>query len=213
MMSKIIYIPAFILCCFFLNFCSAQTKIDSLKFRKEIPTQKNGEPDLAYRLAQQKARELKLDKLEKGFDSLQIRIWYNYASMRFRKLLIITKAKADWSAAIYSMTVDSNPSKQTETIVASNLSTEIPVVGWNVFIEKISALQIKTLPNMKDIPGLTDTLTDGITYSVEIATNKLYRFYSYHAPDQFQDKFPEAKNMVDILEMMDDELGVASGIK
>ena len=57
-------------------YCPAQTNSDSRGFIKEIPTFGDGKPDLFYRLSQQKAKQLKLENLENGYDSLQIRIWY-----------------------------------------------------------------------------------------------------------------------------------------
>ena len=59
---------------------------------------------------------------------------------------------------------------------------------------------------MDDIPGLQDRWTDGVTYNVEIATKKQYRFYGYHLPDKFENKFWQAKNMTGILSLLSAEL-------
>jgi hypothetical protein len=75
------------------------------------------------------------------------------------------------------------------------------------------ALQITTLPHMSDIPGLRDGWTDGVSYNVEVATKDQYRFYGYHLPDKFQDKYWQAKNMVDILNLIGSEFGIPSGIQ
>jgi len=62
-----------------------------------------------------------------------------------------------------------------------------------------------TLPDMDSIPGLKDNWTDGVTYNVEVATKKQYRFYSYHLPDKFKDKFWQAKNITLILNLISRE--------
>lgn len=81
-----------------------------------------------------------------------------------------------------------------------------PKSGWDKFINELLSLKIMTLPNMDDIPGLQDNWTDGVTYNIEIATKKRYRFYSYHLPDKFEDNFWQAKNMTEILSLISTEL-------
>ena len=81
-----------------------------------------------------------------------------------------------------------------------------PKSGWDKFISKLLSLKVMTLPNMEDIPGLEDNWTDGVTYNVEIATKNQYRFYGYHLPDKFEDRFWQAKNMTAILNLIQTEL-------
>lgn len=191
-----------------MAYCSAQTNNDSTGFTREIPTFSGGKPDLFYRLSQQKAKQLKLDSLENGYDSLQIRIWYDYSLVTYRSLLIIKQTNSVWSAKGYTMSVDWNWEKLTEKVTKKQEKTLNPKHGWDNFVKQLFALQITTLPNMKDIPGLKDGWTDGVTYNVEVATNKQYRFYGYHLPDKFQDKYWQAKNMVDILELIEVEFEI-----
>lgn len=193
--------------------CSGQTSNDTTKFKKEIPTWKNGEPDLFYNLTQQKVKQLKIDTLQSGYDSLQIRIWYDYSLMTLRKLLIIKRTNSAWTATAYTMTVDWDASNLTEKVKTKNVETLNPKNGWNSFLNKLFALQITTLPNMDNIPGLEDGWTDGISYNIEVATKKQYRFYGYHLPDKFQDKYWQAKNMVDILKLVETQFGITGGLR
>jgi hypothetical protein len=197
----------------FLTSCSGQTSNDTTKFKKEIPTWENGEPDLFYKLTQQKVKQLKIDTLQSGYDSLQIRIWYDYSLMSLRKLLIIKRTNATWTATAYTLTVDWDASNLTEKVKTQKAETLNPKNGWDSFLNKLFALQIMTLPNMDNISGLEDGWTDGISYNVEVATKKQYRFYGYHLPDKFQDKYWQAKNMVDILKLVETEFGITSGIR
>jgi hypothetical protein len=197
----------------FLTSCSGQTSNDTTKFKKEIPTWENGEPDLFYKLTQQKVKQLKIDTLQSGYDSLQIRIWYDYSLMSLRKLLIIKRTNATWTATAYTLTVDWDASNLTEKVKTQKAETLNPKNGWDSFLNKLFALQIMTHPNMDNISGLEDGWTDGISYNVEVATKKQYRFYGYHLPDKFQDKYWQAKNMVDILKLVETEFGITSGIR
>ncbi|MCO4294069.1 hypothetical protein NF867_14475 [Solitalea sp. MAHUQ-68] len=197
----------------FLTPCSGQTSTNTTKFKKEIPTWKNGEEDLFYKLTQQKVKQLKIDSLQSGYDSLQIRIWYDYSLMTLRKLLVIKRTNNTWTATSYTMTVDWNASDLTEIVKAKKIEILNPKNGWSSFLNKLFFLQITTLPNMDNIPGLQDGWTDGISYNVEVATKKQYRFYGYHLPDKFQDKYWQAKNMVKILKLVEIELGITSGIR
>jgi hypothetical protein len=199
----------------FLLSCNSQnnpailkySEIDTLtSFKKEIPTDENGRADLFYELKKQKEKQLKLDSLESGFDSMQIRIWYDYELLVNKELIVIKRKDGKWSADDYEMVVDWDAFKDTETIKTKKMKSLVPKSGWDNFINDLLSLKIKSLPNMKDIPGLQDNWDDGVTYNVEIATKKQYRFYSYHMPDKFGDKFWQAKNMTDILSLISTQL-------
>lgn len=192
----------------FLKPCTGQEVESVTPFRREIPARRNGEPDLFYQLAQQKARQLGIDSLQNGYDSLQIRIWYDPALRTARKLLVLKKADATWSATLYTMTVDWDG--VAETVKSKTVETLSPKQGWESFLGQLFSLQILTLPHMHDIPGLRDGFTDGYSYNVEVATKDHYRFYGYHLPEYFQDKYVQARNMVDILKLMDAAFGKLS---
>lgn len=106
---------------------------------------------------------------------------------------------------MYKMIVEWDASKLTEKITAKTREDINPKNGWNGFMNQLFALQIMTLPDMDNIPGLVDNWTDGISYHIEIATKNQYRFYSYHLPGKFQDEFWQAKKMVDILRLIESE--------
>ncbi|MFN8297523.1 MAG: hypothetical protein U0T75_00360 [Chitinophagales bacterium] len=188
--------------------CSAPIRNDIAVFRRDIPVSKYGEPDLFYSLAQQKAKQLKLDSLQNGFDSLQIRIWYDYSLIGLRQLVIIKRAQKAWTATCYMLEVEWDSDMRTEEIKKQTRILLSPKSGWDDFLKQLFGLQTVTLPNMNDIPGLVDGWTDGTTYSVEVATMQQYRFYYYHLPVKFQDKFWQARDMVEILKLVKSELGI-----
>jgi hypothetical protein len=185
--------------------CSGQKNIG---FEREIPEGYNGKHDLFYELTQQKVKQLKIESLQNGYDSLQIRIWSDYSLQASRKLLIIKRTNSTWTVTLYSMSVDWDPYKLTETVKSKKVKKLIPKNGWDSFLTTLFSYQITTLPNMEDISGLEDNWTDGASYHVEVATTKQYRFYSYHLPNKFQDQYWQARNVVDILTLLESEFAI-----
>ena len=49
---------------------------------------------------------------------------------------------------------------------------------------------------------------DGKTFNVEVATKNQYRFYTYWEPHDYQNKFWQAKNMAEIIDLLKTELNV-----
>jgi hypothetical protein len=174
-------------------------------FKKEIPIYQNGAVDIFYELAKAKEKQLGLDSIENGFDNLQIRVWYDFALVRERKLVVITNKDRNWTATVYNLKV--NWDGNTETILSKSVKTVTPKSGWPSFSKKLLDLQIITLPNQDDVKGYGGGL-DGRTYNIEIATKNQYRFYGYWEPQNRQDNFWQAKNIADILKLLDAELGV-----
>lgn len=179
------------------------------KFKKEIPSYPDGQPDLFYRLAQQKTKQLQLDTLQGGYDSLQIRIWYDFSLINLRKLLIIKRTNSLWTATSYTLTVDWDFRNLTETIKAKTVEEVNPKQGWDNFLKKIFALQITALPNANKINGYSFG-TDGRQFNIEVATKNQYRFYGYWEPQLNREKFPQAKNMADILQLIKDEFNISA---
>lgn len=186
---------------------SCQRKSRKTIVEKDIPIWYENKPDLFYQLISQKSKQLKLDKLEKGFDSLQIRIWYDSALSNRDKLVIFKLKDFKWKGFYYSLNVEWNAYKLTNKVKKSHKIEIHPKSGWKIFISKILENKIESLPNMKDINGLVDRWSDGKTYSIEIATKSKYRFYNYHLPEKFLE-FEEAKNMVEILKVIESEFGI-----
>ena len=210
---KNFYLILTLTACFFAG-CKEQTNSatqslafeDTTKpFKKEIQTYQNGGLDLFYELAKSKQEQLGLDSLENGFENLQIRVWYDFALVRERKLVIITNKDTTWTATVYDLQVDWDG--RTETILSKKIRQVTPKSGWAHFSKKLLDLKVLTLPNQFDIPNYGGG-HDGRTYNVEVATKNQYRFYGYWEPQEYQDKFWQAKNMTSILSWFEDELGV-----
>jgi hypothetical protein len=86
-------------------------------------------------------------------------------------------------------------------------------MGGTLFLINCSLYKSRHFLTWTAFPGLEDGWTDGISYKIEVATKRQYRFYGYHLPDKFQDKLWQAKNKVDILKLVETEFGITSGIR
>ena len=147
-----------------------------------------------------------VEAIDVNAESEQIRVWYFHSFLHFVYVVSLKKTSGQWTAtqttSIRDIEVDSLVIKEVKTRVL------IPKSGWKIFMDNLSALNIHELPDMNEIPKLRDGMFDGSQFLVEIGRKDYYRSYGYHGPNHFEDEFVEAKNMTDILRLIDDELDV-----
>lgn len=172
-----------------------QTLVDTVK--KEIPLDRKGHPRLDYIIDRQKSKQLALDPIEDGYDSLQIRIWFDYSMARKKHLVVIKRHDGKWSCQLFITTTKWNDANDSQIVVNKSVLPIEPSMGWAHFIKRLLDLDIMNLPNGP--PGGMD----GANYNVEIATEKLYRYYSYWSPDSSEKEFKGSRNMVEIISFLE----------
>jgi len=173
--------------------------------KTEIPTDIFRNVDIYYQSAKDRQKKLGLDSLENGFQDLQIRVWYNAALVKDRKLVVITNKDSNWTAAIYDLPV--TRAGETETMLSKKTNQLSPKSGWQSFSKKLLELKIMTLPNQDDVEGYSAG-EGGTTYSVEVATKDQYRFFNYWQPQGYKDRFWQARKMTEMLQLFETELGI-----
>ncbi|MBS1564659.1 MAG: hypothetical protein JST39_09735 [Bacteroidetes bacterium] len=184
-------------------------KDSSIPFACELP----GKEDYslwAYKIKLKRETKLHIDRLENGYDSIQVRIWYGPFQYMNRDLVIIKYSKGAWSGEHFIYTVDWQESAK-EVIITKKRRPVAPKSGWADFTRNLFADSITTLPDMHKIPGLNDGILDGMNYYVEVATADSYRFYTYHEPSLFEQEFPQARKMMDVIRLLKQEFGVGFG--
>lgn len=193
MLKRLSFIVAFIL----LLMVSRVTgeSVDTVK--KEIPHDRRGRPDYAYRADHQKAGQLGLYPLESGFDSLEIRIWFDYSLAIDQQLIVLTRKDGQWKGRFITMVVKQNLREDSELVIQSSNVAVVPKMGWETFIRELFARDITTLPYGPDGGE------DGTSYDIEVATRNTYRFYSYWSPESTEDKDQESKKMVSIIHLLE----------
>ena len=181
------------------NFDNSETTI-----KKEIPIAKKGNLSAFYTSTKHKQLQLGLDSLEEGFNGLQIRIWYDSIYVNKQKLVTILYTDGKWKAKVYRMR-----STGSEYFVFSKDAKSLtPKTGWDNFSNRLLNLNILTLPDGMALDNCGGGGGDGGGYNIEVATKKHYRFYSYWEPQYYHDKCKYARSMIDILNLIEQELGV-----
>ena len=184
-----------VLSIFLLLFRPAVSQVDN-SFYKEIPHYKSGEIISYYSTIKKYENMFKLDTIENGFDSLQIRVWYHYPKFRTPKnVFILKKQNNTWTTMLYSLDKDS--------LIIIN-----PKSNLNKVIHNILKNKIMTLPNMDDIKGLEDGYADGESYTIEISDKNHYRLYHYHVPEIFERKFKDVKRLMNTLKIIRAEFNI-----
>ena len=158
-------------------------------------------------------RYLKLESLEKGFDSIQIRIWYGCPRDSGDLLVVLKNNKKKWEAEICKIGCPPSFEHWGDSIVRI-IFKDSPKSGWTKFINQLFDLSILTLPDEKQLKNLHYSVPmDGCGVEVEIAIKNVYREYGYGNPDDYEDKFLEAKNILSILHLINEEFGVREKFK
>ncbi|MBI5857226.1 MAG: hypothetical protein HZB42_06215 [Sphingobacteriales bacterium] len=178
-------------------------------FRYEFTVNGKGEFDsLEYFYKKEFENFLKLPSLEKGFDSIQIRISYGCA-MGSNMLVTLWNQQNIWNAEVRRIGDNYTDKNLQIHPVLQRIECKIPRSGWRVFLNKLFKLKVLSLEDNGRIPGFNYYVpADGCIMAVEIATKNVYRFYSYENPDMYEDKYWQGKNVLAILRLINKELSI-----
>jgi hypothetical protein len=147
---------------------------------------------------------LKLDTLENGFDSLQIRIWL--ADAHKQEVIIIKNKKGVWDAEFILFRPILNKKMDSVLFFAKNMIRKEPKEPWPSLINKLINYHILTLPDQGRLSGYEHPY-DGLNTTFEIATKTVYRLYSYHEPG-VNKQLQQARDVVNILDTIKSEFDV-----
>jgi hypothetical protein len=207
--------PAICLCIFtLLSFaCSAQkarVPFDtSASISVHIPTYKTGrhkgEPEYFYKCVRRDTEQMGLDSLEKGYDSLQIRIWLGHDMAVKKNLVVLKYSHAQWCGELWTFTYAYKSQTFEEYLATKSVKIVTPKSGWDMLSKHLLELQIVTLPDDDSLPGYNGCGEDGIPYYFEIATAKEYRFYKYCNIEDNIAKFKEARYVGKIADLLETE--------
>lgn len=148
-----------------------------------------------------------LDTLENGFDSLQVRLWYEADAGRS---IIVIKKATEWRAELYNYDINnSNPDSLFISTFTMRRSSQ--KMGWKKFTDSLFQLGVLALPDEQNIPGYPVSYNSN-TVNIEVGTRCKYRFYSFTVPNRNAEEWPQAKKMVSILNLIEAELGFPNTI-
>lgn len=183
----------------FLSSCNNKNEISAFI----VDTPKNG----IERIRDVRDR-LKLDILEKGFDSLQIRIWLTQGLSVQQEVVIIKRKNNKWKSTFIEFEPIYYDNYMYDSVLyMKKKEIEVkPKMDWDLFILQLNNFDIMNLPDQGKIKNYQHP-SDGGNLVVEIATSKRYRLYTYHQPGS-NDSIREARLISSILDLMSKEFSV-----
>jgi len=176
--------------------------VDTVK--RDIPVDKKGNKVLSYISKVRATSLLKLDTLENGFDSLQIRIWYGYARIDSGQLFVLKNVNGKWNAEMLTLVYHMSRNEDSLLSIGKSSISGEPKSGWISFYNRLFKLKVMSLPDMRKISNYPD-IADGNGISIETAIISKYRYYSYQEPIYAQERVKEARNIEQILELIESE--------
>ncbi|NNV54748.1 hypothetical protein [Limnovirga soli] len=191
--------------------CDLQTNQSKLNpedlFQKEVPYDGMSKGSLFASITFIRD-SLKLDTLEKGFDSLQIRIWLGYSFTSRQQLIILKNSKGNWKSYYYEFNPYYFYREKEDSLLyfEKSIIEKKPKVSWNDFMNRLYGNQILTLPQYKKIKNY-EIPNDPNYISIEISTETYYRLYQYASPI-FGSKVPEAKYVENIINIITNEFDI-----
>lgn len=150
------------------------------------------------------SRQLKLEPIEDGFDSLQIRIWFDHSMAWKKQVIVIERRKSEWKGGLYELNVGYVDTLNYNLIEQYSKKNIVPTSGWKELINELNHFKIQEL---SDTGG---TGADGMTYSVEILTAGTYTYYSFWEPEFTRDRNGQSANMLNIISLLKREFRLNS---
>jgi hypothetical protein len=180
-------------------------------FVRELPTYREGklkgEVDWVYDYFKKQTVDLGLDTIQQGFNGLQIRIWLSHWLAIKKHLVILKYTNKKWSGQLVTMTYAYNDSLHEHYISKKDFKEIIPQGGWAKFGQMLNHKKILDLPDMNQLPGY-ESGEDGMEYVFEISTPNKYRMYHYWEPSSYKNKYWQAKNVLAIGSLLNDEFNI-----
>jgi hypothetical protein len=160
--------------------------------------------------------ELNIRSIEKGVDSLEIRLWTMAATAKGGEVYIIRKSKYKWNCYHYwfieRLSTTGNTNKQMYTfkeLSTAGLDTfwikkEGPRSGWNRFISKLNESEFYNLESFDDVSIEVAEKIDTYSFMIEYAVKNKYRLFWYNCSDIYTN-CQRCQEMIGVLRMFDDE--------
>jgi hypothetical protein len=146
-----------------------------------------------------------MTNIDKGFDSIYIRLWYHDADTASLQVIEFKKPLLeDWSCA-YSVIEFDSSNVDVRSFKRVLLSKQ-PKSGWNIFVRKLFELNITNLRSEENIPNY-ESMTDGNSVHVEIANDTGYRVYALKYL-RANPHIIDAMNMAAIIKLIAEEFNI-----
>ncbi len=180
---------------------SLDKKLDTVIL--DIPLDKKGLRIDYWKKAKELERKIGLERLELGFDSLQVRIWHAHSFTDKVQLVILKNQGYKWRGTLYSLKCRYSDNGDSLVMVEKEVRQVVPKNGWKKLMDRLYSLKVLVLPHYETIENYS-LCNDGDGITVETATAKKYRIYNYPCPRN-QSNIWQAENAQLILEIVNKE--------
>ncbi len=189
-----------------------------------VPDIKNNQLNrLLFLKKQNVTDELNIKSIERGVDSLEIRIWALAGTARGGEVYIIRKARYKWNCYHYwfieRLPLSGNLIGQGytfEDLSAAGLDTfwikkEEPRSGWSRFISKINDSELYHLESYVNESVDVREKINTYSFMIEYAMKNKYRLFLYNCTDIYQD-CQQCQRMIGVLRLIDTELNFSNSL-
>ncbi|NOT91415.1 hypothetical protein [Ferruginibacter sp.] len=209
-MKKIFAFSILVTCVFFISHsCTYSEKPtlsrvqDKQEIIRIIPKNQYRKNFYPYKMVERDTKRTGLNFLDKGYDSMFIRLWYVYRATK--QVIDLKKTDGKWSAEFHSMKM--GVIEEQLGVVETKSIPISPKSDWNVFMSKLFSLKILDLPDESELPNYKNLVNDAAFVVVEISTKEMYKIYHYGEISEHLE-FPQAVNMENIMKLIDEEFGI-----
>lgn len=190
--SLIILVTLIIFCS-----CSTKTKQSKDSFRTILPdTSKTHKVYTTFEHLKLLDEQMGLDNIYNGIDSFEIRLWI-VSMIKPNRLFIIKKSNQEVTSQdfSYDYSADNKLTFKAGKIIQNN--------SYPILIDSLSNYNFESLLSQDEIDNFVDSVADGVTYTMEIATSKYYKLLSYHCPEHFANTETNNKHFLNIVFLLD----------
>lgn len=184
--------------------CDTTLNLDTPFFSRLNIINRYGNLNPAVKIIQFNTKKAGLKNYLNGYDSIAIRLWYEYSGPE-TEIVEIRKHCNGWIADFFTIKTHIEREDTTVNITSKKIGQE-PKSGWANFTKKLFELHITTLPDFSEIPNY-NAGRDSKFINVEISTKKYYRIYTYLGP-KLRPNIKEVAEILKILELIDQEFGI-----
>jgi len=144
-----------------------------------------------------------IENLEKGMDSVRIRMFYSWALISEFLMLELKNTEGEWNAEVSRVKIHFNNEKEVIDSYSRKVMTDCPKSGWVKLINQLFDLKILSLDDEKIIPrDMVASMADGEGIDFEIETHSTYRSYGYSNPASQPEEIWQVRNLNRIKEIL-----------
>jgi len=155
------------------------------------------------KILHERTKQLKLDEISNGYDSIQIRIWPRFycgcKAINFPDLIVLKNYNNEWYGESYYVNSEVNYYQVVREYETRYFN---PTSSWIEFLNEINIKEIIELEAISDSVYVNTVIADGYVDLIEIATKESYKFIVFKQTRLYIEKYDQARifcNLNDIL--------------